>query len=115
MAGSAASNYFAPYRKWPAIERTAMRYVRGRVLDVGCGAGRHCIYLQERGHQVVGIDVSKLAVEVCRRLGVQDVHQVPLGRLTPAYGEFDSVLMMGHNFGLLRDTENARRQAAKRK
>src|SRR5262245_29730848 len=34
------ADYLAPYRRWPATEKRAMRYVRGRVLDVGCGAGR---------------------------------------------------------------------------
>jgi hypothetical protein len=32
--------YFAPFRRWPGVDRRAMRFVRGRVLDVGCGAGR---------------------------------------------------------------------------
>ena len=47
-AGSPA-DYFAPFRRWPAVERRAMRLVKGRVLDVGCGAGRASLYLQGRG------------------------------------------------------------------
>jgi 2-polyprenyl-3-methyl-5-hydroxy-6-metoxy-1,4-benzoquinol methylase len=50
--------YFEDYPKWATIERRAMRYVRGDVLDIGCGAGRVALYLQERGHEVTGIDVS---------------------------------------------------------
>src|SRR6476619_1019645 len=50
------ADYFAPYRRWPAAEKRAMRYVRGRVLDVGCGAGRVSLHLQTRGHEVVAID-----------------------------------------------------------
>ncbi len=56
--------YFGEYRKWPGIEREAIRYVRGRGLDVGCGAGRHSLYLQKKGLDVLGIDVSPLAVKV---------------------------------------------------
>src|SRR3989475_7089618 len=41
--------YFAPPAKWSKIEREAMREVRGRVLDVGCGPGRHAVYLQRKG------------------------------------------------------------------
>ena len=29
--------YFAPYRKWPLFQQRAMAFVRGRVLDIGCG------------------------------------------------------------------------------
>ena len=38
--------YLAHYPNWPARHRQAMRYARGRILDVGCGAGRHALYLQ---------------------------------------------------------------------
>jgi len=33
--------YFNSYKDWPLMERNAMRYARGRVLDIGCGVGRH--------------------------------------------------------------------------
>jgi 2-polyprenyl-3-methyl-5-hydroxy-6-metoxy-1,4-benzoquinol methylase len=46
----------APFKKWDdADERRAMRLIRGRVLDVGCGGGRVCLHLQDRGLEVVGI------------------------------------------------------------
>ena len=57
------SYYLAPFRRWWPQERRAMRFVRGRVLEVGCGAGRVSLHLQERGLGVVGIDVSPLAVQ----------------------------------------------------
>ena len=33
-----ARRYFDEFKDWPARQRQAMRYVKGRVLDVGCGA-----------------------------------------------------------------------------
>lgn len=37
-----------------------------KVLDVGCGYGRDCIYLARRGFDVVGIDVSTEALKLAR-------------------------------------------------
>ena len=109
VAGGGASFYFAQYGRWPLQERQAMRYVRGRVLDVGCGAGRNCLHLQEKGLEVVGIDISPLAVEVCRRRGVHDVRQLSVARVNANLGLFDSIIMMGHNLGLLGGVEEGRR------
>ena len=77
------SFYLAPFRCWWLQERRAMRLVRGRVLDLGCGAGRVGLHLQSRGHEVVGIDVSPLAVEIAQRRGLVDVR---LGTLDTAVG-----------------------------
>jgi SAM-dependent methyltransferase len=94
------SGYFIEYRKWPAIEKKAMPLVRGRVLDVGAGAGRVSLELQRRGHDVVAIDNSPGAVEVCRRRGVKDARVVPFAQVGPKLGVFDTIVMFGNNIGL---------------
>ena len=38
----------------------------GRTLDVGCGTGTNAIYLAQHGFDVVGVDVSRIAVETAR-------------------------------------------------
>ena len=93
--------YFAPFRRWPKAERKAIRLARGRVLDVGCGAGRVALHLQERGHAVVAIDLSPLAVEVCRRRGVHDARELSVTRIDRSLGSFDTIVMFGNNFGLV--------------
>ena len=85
-----------------------MRYVRGRVLDVGCGAGRVALHLQERGHDVVAIDVSPKAVEVARRRGVRDTRVMAFTEVSSRLGMFDTVVMMGNNFGLFARERRAR-------
>jgi SAM-dependent methyltransferase len=100
-ASGGAASYFAPFAKWPKAERKAMRLTRGRVLDIGTGAGRVPLYLQERGHEVVGIDVSPGAVAVARRRGAKDVRELPVTRISRTLGRFDTIVMFGNNFGLV--------------
>jgi SAM-dependent methyltransferase len=69
--GAGPSFYLAPFRDWGAHDRGAMRFVRGRVLDIGCGAGRVALHLQERSFEVLAIDTSPLAIQVCRLRGVR--------------------------------------------
>jgi SAM-dependent methyltransferase len=91
--------YLAPFRRWDAVERRALRYVRGRVLDVGCGAGRVALELQARGREVVAIDSSPGAVEVTRRRGIRDVRLMRLEDVDASLGSFGTVLMYGNNSG----------------
>jgi len=96
--------YFAPPEEWHEFERAALELARGDVLDVGCGAGRFALALQDRGVPVTGIDVSGGAVEVCGKRGVRSVIQGTVAGLAGA--RFDTFLLMGENLGLL---ESARR------
>jgi SAM-dependent methyltransferase len=81
--------------------------MEGRVLDVGAGAGRHSLAAQARGLEVVAIDVSPGAVEVCRSRGVRDVRLLPLAAVDESLGPFDTVLMMCGNFGLVGSADEA--------
>jgi len=106
-AGGPAA-YFRTYREWPVHEKKAMRYVRGRVLDIGCGAGRHSLYLQERGHDVVGIDASARAIQVSRARGLEHARVLSVTQVSPRLGTFDTILMLGNNFGLFGNLRRAR-------
>jgi SAM-dependent methyltransferase len=108
--------YFAGYADWGSIEQRMPEFVRGRVLDVGCGAGRHALHLQNLGHEVVGIDKSPLAIEVAKQRGLRQAYAVSLDDLarnsTPyltLMRPFDSIIMMGHNIGLLHGLNEGRK------
>ena len=107
-ASDNAERYFDGFRKWPSHERQSRRLGCGRVLEVGCGAGRWLLELQKRGHEVVGIDSSPLAVQVCRERGANDVRLRSLTRIATDLGRFDTIMMMGNNFGLLGNERRAR-------
>ena len=82
----------------------------GRVLDIGAGAGRASLALQESGVDVVALDVSPGAVEVCRRRGVRatflgDV--TDLAAAVPAPDPFDTFLGIGNNLALMGSGDRA--------
>jgi SAM-dependent methyltransferase len=90
-------------------EEWAVSRAAGRVLDVGAGAGRGALALQERGQDVTALDTSPGAVEACRRRGVKTTF---LGTVAQAAGAgmaggFDSALLLGNNLGLLGSSQAA--------
>jgi SAM-dependent methyltransferase len=100
----------APFSEWDdRAERQAMRFVRGRVPDVGCGGGRVCLHLQQRGLEVVGIDASPGAISCCKERGVRDARLLSIDGLDGSIGTFDTIVMLGQNFGLIRSEAGARR------
>ncbi len=101
--------YFAAFEAWHPHEQEAARHLLpGRVLDLGCGAGRAELYLQKQGYEVVGIDISPLAVEVCRQRGVKDARCMSITQVGPALGQFDDILMLGNNWGLMGSQKRAK-------
>jgi SAM-dependent methyltransferase len=99
--GAGHELFLAERPDWPSSERQAMRYVRGRVIDVGCGAGRVALYLQQREFDVVALDSSPLAARVSRMRGVRKTWCTPIESLTKSVGSFDTVVLFGNNFGIL--------------
>lgn len=73
-----------------------------RVLDVGCGPGRHAHALGRRGIEVVGIDIAARFVEVARRTETPGVRFERLdARALPFVAEFDAVISLCQGaFGL---------------
>lgn len=107
-AGPGPALYLAEPRGWPMPERRALPFVRGRALDVGCGAGRVALALQERGVDVMGVDASDLAVRAARLRGVGDVRRQPVSGLAPILSSFDTVVLFGNNFGIFGTPERVR-------
>lgn len=94
------AKYFAESKDWEPYYREAMKHAKGRILDIGCGAGRHSLYLQDMGFEVVGIDISPKAIETCKIRGLKDARVISIGKISAELGKFDTILMLGNNFGL---------------
>jgi SAM-dependent methyltransferase len=101
-------DFFLPPDRWPAWERDLVARARGRVLDIGAGAGRHALHLQEAGLLVTAVDISPGAVRVCRARGVADARCCDALEHPPE-GGWDTFLLMCGNLGLGGDWDTTRR------
>jgi len=82
-----------------AVELAALRLARGRVLDLGAGAGAHAVPLARSGLAVTAADLLPEARAALRERGVADVREGGLDALEP--GErFDTVLALMNGLGL---------------
>ena len=91
--------FFRGPAEFSALDEAALDLCRGRVLDIGAGAGCHSLVLQAQGLSVTALDVSPDAVEVMRRRGVRDVRCGDV--FTFAGGRFDTVLILMNGIGLV--------------
>ncbi|BDB62419.1 MULTISPECIES: SAM-dependent methyltransferase [Rhodococcus] len=55
----------------PVIVEHVASLPHGRALDLGCGEGRHSLWLATRGWEVVGVDFSEVALDKARRIAAQ--------------------------------------------
>jgi SAM-dependent methyltransferase len=93
--------YFLSHSEFPTHYKEALLNVQGKVLDVGCGAGRISLYLQDQGHPTLGIDISPKAIEVCGLRGVKNAQVLSITQISSVLGPFDTIVMFGNNFGLM--------------
>jgi SAM-dependent methyltransferase len=90
---------FRNYSAMPAIEQKALQLAKGRVLDVGCGAGSHSLYLQnERNMEVVAIDISANAIKTCNLRGIKDARVQNV--MTLENEKFDTILLLMNGAGM---------------
>ncbi|MDQ6819408.1 MAG: class I SAM-dependent methyltransferase [Actinomycetota bacterium] len=101
-----ATSYFATADTWTGEIVEALSQMHGRVLDVGCGAGRHALHAASLGCDVVGLEPSPGAIEVCRRRRVHAIRG-RLGDQDISLDGFDGVMMLGNNLGLLASPQEA--------
>lgn len=97
-----AAYFFRTVLQMPELERLALDESRGRVLDLGAGAGCHSLELQSRGFQhVKAVDVSAGAVQVMAERGVRTVARHDLfAPLPPTELPYDTILLLMNGLGL---------------
>ena len=100
------AEYFDDFDKLEQHEQWAVKRAKGRVLDVGCGAGRHSIAAADMGADVIGIDPSPGAVYVSQQRGVRALQETVTEQGCDI-GKFDCMLLLGYNLGLLESRQEA--------
>ncbi|HHT73290.1 MAG TPA: class I SAM-dependent methyltransferase [Firmicutes bacterium] len=80
-----------------------------RVIDIGCGTGRHTIELTKRGYSVTGIDLSEAQLKRAREKASQENLKIEFlkhdARVLPFEGEFDVAIMMCEGAFSLMETD----------
>jgi SAM-dependent methyltransferase len=93
--------YFADPEKWPDNEQELLKHAESPILDIGCGAGRHALFLQNQGMDVVGLDISEGAIFVCKKRGLKKVVLGSASNLPSFKNPFNTFLLLFNNFGIL--------------
>ncbi len=80
------------------IEREIKSNKSLKILDVGCGTGRHAIELTQRGYQVIGIDLSDSLLEKAREKAASKNLKISFlkydARALPFENDFDVAIML---------------------
>jgi SAM-dependent methyltransferase len=93
---------------WFDREKKAIQLAKGKILDIGCSVGRHVLYLQRHGYDVVGIDNSPLSIAIAKKRGIKNAKVVSITQLSYRTGVFDTIIMFGNNFGLVGTEKRAK-------
>jgi 2-polyprenyl-3-methyl-5-hydroxy-6-metoxy-1,4-benzoquinol methylase len=99
-----------------------------KIVDIGCGTGRHSIELTKRGYKVIGIDLSESQLECAKEkaeaINLQIDFQKHDARNLPFKNEFDLAIMLCEggfalmetdemNFEILKNVSESLKQSGK--
>jgi len=95
---------FRNFTNMPLIEQKALKLCKGSILDIGCGAGSHSLYLQQNGFEVMAIDSSEGAIQTCRLRGVNKTTCQNINDFKNQ--KFDTLLLLMNGIGLAQNLRN---------
>ena len=65
--------FFKEQDDFSEIENLAITHCRGKVLDIGAGAGTHSLFLQQFGAEIVALENSIGCVQTMKLRGVNEI------------------------------------------
>jgi SAM-dependent methyltransferase len=103
--------YFRDMAAMPELEWIALQQCRGKILDIGAGAGSHALALQQLGQDITALDISPLLATLMGNRGVKkvvcgDFFELSDGTAGPGSGgtkasdTYDTLLLLMNGLGL---------------
>jgi cyclopropane fatty-acyl-phospholipid synthase-like methyltransferase len=108
------SYLFRGFDKMPNLEQKALELSYEKILDVGCGAGSHSLYLQEKGFDVTSIDISENAIKACQLRGLKNAKVENVLDLDEN-NKYDTILLLMNGTGIFETLENCSKYLLKLK
>lgn len=97
------SYFFRDLGQMPSLEQMALNACKGKVADLGAGAGSHALVLQNRGLDVTAYDISGGACSVMQQRGIKKVKRGDAFHL--GTNRYDTILMLMNGLGLVNNLE----------
>ncbi|QDP86153.1 class I SAM-dependent methyltransferase [Chryseobacterium sp. SNU WT5] len=96
--------FFRSFGDMNLIEQKALELSKGKVLDIGAGAGSHSLYLQNgKGLDVFALDFSPKSIEICQLRGVKNTL---CSDILEYSGEtFDTILLLMNGTGIFQSLD----------
>lgn len=92
---------FRSFAQMPKIEQKALEVCFGKILDVGCGAGSHSLYLEnEMKLNLTSIDISSNAIKACQLRGLKNAKVQNILNLNVKLEKFDTILLLMNGTGI---------------
>jgi SAM-dependent methyltransferase len=79
---------------------------KAKVLDLACGKGRHSIYLNQLGYDVIGADLSENSITEANKNANETLHFVVHDKREPFEEKFDAIFNLFTSFGYFEDEED---------
>jgi len=98
--------FFRNYNEMPRLERIALKMSKGKILDIGAGAGCHSFYLQKTGKDVSALEVSQLCCNVLEKRGIKKIINSDILSFTDE--RFNTLLLLMNGIGIAKNISGLR-------
>ena len=92
------SMYFRNQKQLPKLETLALQQCKGKILEVGAGAGSHALILQEKNQDITALEISPASCEVMIARGVNNV--ICEDFFAYSGEKYDTILMLMNGIGI---------------